>query len=242
MVIDGDNWVNDNLPYELIINEEYVERDQVVSYSSINAINSLIYGNGGVKIWPTELLANSSSHEFACSSQSNNTDFLYNPSIKYLQRNLIASSTVQNCSKQQAFTAGYREGVKLTSTKSIEPMARFYLNTWCSIGADVEFGEWAIYGARLGVHDSLFKSTFVTSSINDLDSLYALVNRFQTIDELKTFVNSILDYARLKSVYGISAVDMNKSKSSALKWLIKRVPRTTQEDAIWKNKMYGVEQ
>ena len=92
---------------------------------------------------------------------------------------MIASSTIQNTTKEQAFTAGFREGVKLTSSlENIDGVKKFYLNTWCSIGMDVINGFWAMYGARLGALKSLYDIDFVESSINDLDHLYELSNSF----------------------------------------------------------------
>jgi hypothetical protein len=48
VVVDGDNWLNDDALFDIMFKRSLIEGDQVVSYASINMINSLIYGNGGV--------------------------------------------------------------------------------------------------------------------------------------------------------------------------------------------------
>jgi hypothetical protein len=233
VVVDGDNWLNDDALFDIMFKRSLIEGDQVVSYASINMINSLIYGNGGVKVWPTELLRASSSHEFAEFGRC--VDFVYNENIKYLQQNKIISSTVQNSTPEQAFTAGYREGVKLSMdlTGQARPIIKFYLNTWGSIGSDVRNGEWAIMGARLGVHDSLFLNKFDHTSINDLDFLYDKARSFDGIQGIKKHVNSILDYELLKNVYGLTFTDFTSAKSEKVKWLTKRIPRAMREDKVW---------
>ncbi|MEM7320703.1 MAG: hypothetical protein AAF408_16990, partial [Pseudomonadota bacterium] len=69
----------------------------------------------------------------------------------------------------QAFRAGFREGVKLnmadgqTAYQAHPDLGKARalhlhvgdrnldrLKVWCSVGADVERGDWAIFGARLG--------------------------------------------------------------------------------------------
>lgn len=66
-------------------------------------------------------------------------------------------------SPKQAFRAGFREGVKMSLDQGgkVEPL-KFKetvwwgnykrLITWCSVGADVTNGLWAMYGARLGCY------------------------------------------------------------------------------------------
>ena len=42
------------------------------------------------------------------------------------------------------------------------------LRIWCTIGRDVEFGEWAIYGARLGAYKTICTDWDITE-IRDYD-------------------------------------------------------------------------
>ena len=43
------------------------------------------------------------------------------------------------------------------------------LITWCNIGADVENGLWACYGARLGAYDVNLNKDFLLESISSFD-------------------------------------------------------------------------
>ena len=73
------------------------------------------------------------------------------------------STTYPNYSPFQAWRAGFREGVKMCLDRGRLPTlvefgekvrGRNYDNLciWQSAGADIENGDWAIYGARLGTY------------------------------------------------------------------------------------------
>ncbi len=73
------------------------------------------------------------------------------------------SITYPNGSPRQAFRAGFREGVKMSLNQGgkVDPdnfkkiiWSGNYkrLITWCSVGADVDNGLWAMYGTRLGCY------------------------------------------------------------------------------------------
>ena len=73
------------------------------------------------------------------------------------------STTYPNYTPFQAWRAGFREGVKMVLDRGSKPtvdalketVASRNLNNltiWHNIGRDVENGEWAIYGARLGTY------------------------------------------------------------------------------------------
>jgi hypothetical protein len=73
------------------------------------------------------------------------------------------STTYPNYTPFQAWRAGFREGVKMVLDHGSKPtvdslketVASRNLNNltiWHNIGADVENGMWAIYGARLGTY------------------------------------------------------------------------------------------
>ncbi len=83
--------------------------------------------------------------------------------------NRLLSEVVITGSDYQAFRAGFREGVKLNLADGkiayeaypdlplgealcahVGPRNLERLKVWCSVGADVARGDWAIFGARLG--------------------------------------------------------------------------------------------
>ena len=79
---------------------------------------------------------------------------------RYYQFNENYSTSVINASPFQAFRAGFREGVKMSldqgakvsSIKDIWWQNYQRLLIWCSVGSDLENGDWAIYGAREGCY------------------------------------------------------------------------------------------
>jgi hypothetical protein len=73
------------------------------------------------------------------------------------------STTYPNMTPFQAWRAGFREGVKMSLDRGARPTVDSFKETvasrnldnltiWHNVGMDVENGEWAIYGARLGTY------------------------------------------------------------------------------------------
>jgi hypothetical protein len=101
------------------------------------------------------------THE-ASESRQANVDFCW--SKDYKQMPDLHSVSYVNSTPRQAWRAGFREGVKMTLSNGLRynnlTDAKNQLETrnyqrlliWSSVGADVENGLWAIYGARLGCY------------------------------------------------------------------------------------------
>ncbi|WP_096787833.1 hypothetical protein [Rhodobacter sp. CZR27] len=142
------------------------DRGSVFSFSARNALNALEYGNGGVKIWPRETLRTLRTHEHARRPEAS-VDFCW--VVSYYQVNRVLSEVHVTATPFQAFRAGFREGVKFNLAGGVlahdafpdlpraEALLRHIgagnherLRVWCSVGADVENGDWAMFGARLG--------------------------------------------------------------------------------------------
>jgi hypothetical protein len=73
------------------------------------------------------------------------------------------STTYPNYTSFQAWRAGFREGVKMSLNRGLRPEIEEFKDTvasrnidnltvWQNVGRDVENGDWAIYGARLGTY------------------------------------------------------------------------------------------
>jgi len=162
--VDADNIVDIEFFDQEIDFEHEKFKDKVVSWSARNAINALEYGNGGLKCWPVKYVLEMKSHEAADPDDIKaQVDFCWEES--YVQMNNRYCVTYNNGSPHQAFRAGFREGVKMsldTVKGGRVPPERFEetiwygnyqrLLVWCSVGADVENGLWAMYGARLGCY------------------------------------------------------------------------------------------
>jgi hypothetical protein len=162
--VDADNIVDIKFFDQEIDFEHPKFKDKVVSWSARNEVNGLEYGNGGLKCWPVKYVLDMKTHEQADPNDPRSQiDFCWEDS--YIQMNNKYCVTHNNGSPHQAFRAGFREGVKMTldSVKGgkVDPdkiKATIWhgnyqrLLVWCSVGRDVENGEWAIYGARLGTY------------------------------------------------------------------------------------------
>ena len=133
---------------------------KAISWAASNYINGLEYGNGGLKLWPKEFVLNMKTHEAAeTDDPRSKIEFCWEEN--YIQMTNQYSVTYPNGSPRQAFRAGFREGVKMSldQGRKVEPSLfkeKIWwgnykrLITWCSVGADIKNGHWAMYGARLG--------------------------------------------------------------------------------------------
>ena len=181
ITVDGDNVVMDDF-FEQTLDFPSTDRDghsiseSIFSWNAKNLLNGLVYGNGGLKCWPTEYTKTIQTHE--SSDDEEGMEFCWK--LNYIQLNDIYSEIHQTASPFQAFRSGFREGVKMSldQGKRVNPdkfKERIWygnynrLQTWCNIGSDVENGLWAIYGARLGAHNAILDLDFVTNQIADYE-------------------------------------------------------------------------
>ena len=180
ITVDGDNVVMDDF-FEQVLDVPDQDHDgnniseSIFSWNAKNMLNGLVYGNGGLKCWPTEYTKTIRTHEDTDDEEG--MEFCWK--LNYIQMNDIFSEVHQTASPFQAFRAGFREGVKLsldqgTRVKPQEFRDKIWygnfnrLNVWCNIGTDVENGWWAIYGARLGCEKTVL-SDWDTNLISDYD-------------------------------------------------------------------------
>ena len=156
ITVDADNIV-DNKFFNLDLD---FSNDAVDVYSWLgrNNINGLQYGNGGLKIWRKDFILNMKTHE-ASENDRAQVDFCWENG--YRQFMTCYSDVHINGSAFQAWRAGFREGVKMTLDEGLrvprhEIQERVWwhnlhrLKIWSTLGAHVEHGLFAIYGARLG--------------------------------------------------------------------------------------------
>ena len=165
ITIDGDNIIDERFLNQEIDFEEHANLStSVISWTAKNTINGLTYGNGGIKCWPKNYVLNMRTHENADPNNAHaQVDFCWD--IKYIQMNGTYSEIMNNATPHQAWRAGFREGVKMTLDQGIgvtkeqllkshwKNLHRLYI--WTMIGADVENGKWAIYGAREGLYKTM---------------------------------------------------------------------------------------
>ena len=162
ITVDGDNKIlKEFVDVAVQFNDTADLPNSVISWCGYNIINGLMYGNGGLKCWPKQYVLDMKTHENADPNDPHSQiDFCWD--IRYLQMNQRFSNVYNNATPHQAWRAGFREGVKMTLDRGIKVsieefkknhwknLNRLYI--WQNIGADVENGLWAIYGARQGTY------------------------------------------------------------------------------------------
>jgi hypothetical protein len=129
-----------------------------------------------------------------------------------------------NASPYQAFRSGFREGVKMgllngervdknTLMDNLWTHNRHKLSIWCSVGADVENGDWAVYGARLGVQMCNL-TTWDYTSIRD----YKWFNEFwKTVADNNVSTESTKLGHELRTHLGLAVADLDASQSKFFK-------------------------
>jgi hypothetical protein len=164
ITVDGDNIVNEKFFDQELDLSKYNLEKSVISWCGRNIINGLTYGNGGLKCWPKEYVLNMRTHENADPNDINaQVEFCWD--AEYIQMNSQYSDVYNNATPHQAWRAGFREGVKLALNQGERPKKEDFfrlhwrclhlLYVWSMVGADVENGRWAVYGARQGLYKTM---------------------------------------------------------------------------------------
>lgn len=167
ILIDGDNMPDEdffNMQLDFTNKDPSFKKAQF-RWKAVNSINGLRYGNGGMSSWTKEYVANMKTHEHQTEGDvSRIADFCMggNDNLYWAMYNCY-STTYPNYTSFQAWRAGFREGVKMSLDRGARPSVDQFKETvasrnlnnltiWHNVGMDVENGEWAIMGARMGTH------------------------------------------------------------------------------------------
>ena len=162
ITVDGDNRIREDFLNQVLDFDEHTDlQNTVISWCGKNSINGLTYGNGGLKCWPKKYVLNMRTHENADPNNKHaQVDFCWD--AQYIQMNSCYSDVYNNHTSQQAWRAGFREGVKLATDRGLRLSKEELKNNhwrclhmlyvWSMIGADVENGLWAVLGARAGLY------------------------------------------------------------------------------------------
>jgi len=122
------------------------DTDKIHVWRCRNPVNDLIYGYGGIKLFPTRPLREAKNWriDFTTSVGGSN---------KFRPMPLVSNTTRINTDPFTAWKSAFRECVKLSSKiieeqKDNETDER--LNTWCTKGKDRPYGEYTVHGAIAG--------------------------------------------------------------------------------------------
>ena len=204
VTIDGDTIIDPKfLQVKLDLTELGASPEHQFSWAGKIDINGLKYGNGSIKMWTRDFVNNMQTHENSDGSDETNIEFCYFD--KYLQLNENYSTSIISSSAQQAWRAGFREGVKMSLNrgKVVDDLKTIWwqnynrLLIWTMIGADVENGLWAILGARSGLFMNM---------CTDWD--HVQVRDFNYLNDLwETSFAAIEDIEYEIGTYGIKLID-----------------------------------
>ena len=141
-VVDADAQILDTFNFDHVVSEYDLENVHV--WRSMNPINDLEYGYGGVKLLPKSLTQN---------MDISKPDMTTSISSLFKAMPEISNITAFNVDAFNTWKSAFRECVKLSS-KTIDRQddadTTYRLNVWCTRGIDRPFGREAIEGAVQG--------------------------------------------------------------------------------------------
>jgi hypothetical protein len=219
-VVDADAVLSDHFDFSFtpdIIRESYPgvnESSCVFVWQSVNAVNGLIYGYGGVKLFPRHKLLKAKSFQI---------DMTTTIDAPLVVKQQISNISEFNTDDFSTWRSAFRECVKLSSNTNPDIDDRYRLDVWCSRGDSNAYGKYAIMGARQGREFGAFykddknnldkindydwlKSIFSNSSTNTLDQHYPIhLSWFHGLEEYFTLKQAHLEeFIKIKNalVYG----------------------------------------
>ena len=141
-VIDADAIITDDFNFDYYA--PIWDREVVHVWKSKNPVNDLVYGYGGVKLFPTDLLRNASDW---------NIDFTTSISDNFKLMPEISNITNFNTDPFNTWKSAFRECTKLSSKiikGQVNSETNDRLHTWMRAGQGKPYGEYAIAGAIAG--------------------------------------------------------------------------------------------
>lgn len=162
-VVDADALILDDFDFDFTPSKFNTwwgipESECLCIWKSLNPINNLIYGHGGVKLLPKYKLLEKNPETI---------DFSTGFGLTINMFDKISNVTAFNVDELSTWRSAFRECVKLTTNLTNEELKyklnydqevleEFYeetkhrLNTWMTVGLDKKFGDYAIHGAIKG--------------------------------------------------------------------------------------------
>jgi|TARA_B110000285_G_scaffold188962_1_gene215369 hypothetical protein len=162
-IVDADAIIMDDFNFDYVVPE--YQLDHVYVWRSQNPVNDLVYGYGGVKLFPRKLTID---------MDTTNADMTTSISKYFTAMPEIANITAFNTDAFSTWRSAFRECAKLSS-KSIARQnneeTEERLAVWRSKGRDQTYGKYAIAGANAGREFGLSNNADL-KLINDFDWLY----------------------------------------------------------------------
>jgi len=173
-VVDADAIIEETFKFDFTPKSTELEyghfpqTDCIYTWRSRNPVNDLLYGYGGVKLFPRKQMLEAKSW---------NVDMTTTLGCPFVPQFQISNITAFNTNPFETWKSAFRECTKLAS--SIIPNGdnidnEYRLNIWCTRGKDRPYGDYCIMGANqgrdFGTHYR--KNDKVLKLINDFDWLH----------------------------------------------------------------------
>ena len=141
-IVDADARIVDDFNFNYEVPDHQL--DHVHVWRSQNPINDLVYGYGGIKLFPRQATID---------MDTSKPDMTTSITNKFKSMPEISNITQYNISPFETWKSAFRECAKLSAKiidrqKDDETNAR--LKIWTTVGSDRDFGEYAIQGAIQG--------------------------------------------------------------------------------------------
>lgn len=169
-IVDGDAVIVNSFNFKYQVARW--DKETVHVWRSQNPINDMVYGYGGVKLFPTELTIN---------MDTSKPDMTTSISSKFCAVNEISNITGFNTDPFNTWKSAFRECTKLASKvidrqKDRETDER--LTIWQTVGEDKMYGKYALLGAKMGAEYGKKNQDNIEAlkKINDFDWLLEQFN------------------------------------------------------------------
>ena len=172
-VVDADAIIDETFKFDFTPKSTKLEyghfpqTDCIYTWRSRNPVNDLLYGDGGVKLFPRKQ---------RIEAKTWNVDMTTTLGCPFVPQFQISNITAFNTNPFETWKSAFRECTKLAS--SIIPNGdnidnQYRLDVWCSRGKDKPNGKYAIMGANQGKDFGTHyrKNNNVLKKINDFDWL-----------------------------------------------------------------------
>ena len=164
-IVDGDAKIVDDFNFDYQV--PAWQYNHVHVWRSKNPVNGLVYGYGGIKLFP---------RQETIDMDTSKPDMTTSISDKFVAVKTVSNITGFNTGEFETWKSAFRECCKLSSKvidrqKDVETNKR--LKIWTSIGRDKPFGEYALRGAKAGMlYGTTHKGNFAAlKKINDFEWL-----------------------------------------------------------------------
>ena len=164
-IVDADATIMDDFNFDYVVPDHQL--DHVHVWRSQNPINNLVYGYGGVKLFPRKLTID---------MDVSKPDMTTSISPHFIAIEQVANITAFNTDPFNTWKSAFRECAKLSSKvidRQNNEETQDRLHVWQTVGKEHSYGEWAIKGAQEGSAYGRANqgNTEALKKINDFDWL-----------------------------------------------------------------------